>query len=461
MAPLHRAVARPRPSITRVNQLLREVLPALDLDEDFAADRLAVAGGNGLPSRLPVNTLACGAVAAAGLAGLAAVGGDRVLVDPLAVSVAFRSDTSLSVDGRSRESFAPLSGFIRAADGWVRTHANYPHHRARLLHALQVPPDATREGVAQAVGELTAQDVEDRVTGAGGVAVRVRDHREWFAGGQARAVQAHPVLAVDSVADTATVPLSRRPRVLDLTRVIAGPVATRTLAFLGCEVLRVDSPTLPELEPQHIDTGNGKRSALLDLHEARARDRLHHLLERADALVTGYRPGALAGFGLDPEALAARHPSLVVASLSAWTPDGPWGTRRGFDSIVQAATGIALIESEDGERPGALPAQALDHATGYLLAGGVMAALRRRAEVGGTWRVQAHLARTAHWLLRTDALDAPAAPVGDPSPWLTAADSAYGRVVQARPAFRIGDGPVQFAWPAPQWGADPPEWAQP
>ncbi|MDF2092938.1 CoA transferase [Knoellia sp. 3-2P3] len=443
-----------------MNHLLREVLPALDLDEDFAADRLAVAGGNGLPSRLPVNTLACGAVAAAGLAGLAAVGGDRVLVDPLAVSVAFRSDSSLSVDGRSRESFAPLSGFFRAADGWVRTHANYPHHRERLLHALQLPADATREGLGAAVGELAAQDVEDRVTRGGGVAVRVRDHREWFAGQQAQAVQAHPVLSVDSVAPAATVPLSRRPRVLDLTRVIAGPVATRTLAFLGCEVLRVDSPTLPELEPQHVDTGSGKRSTLLDLHRAQDRDRLHGLLERADVLVTGYRPGALPAFGLGSEVLAARHPSLVVASLSAWTPDGPWGARRGFDSIVQAATGIALIESGDGERPGVLPAQALDHATGYLLAAGVMAALRRRAEVGGTWRVQAHLARTAHWLLRTDALDAPAHPVGDPSPWLTTADTDYGRVVQARPAFRIGDGPVQFAWPARRWGSDRPEWAQ-
>jgi crotonobetainyl-CoA:carnitine CoA-transferase CaiB-like acyl-CoA transferase len=273
-------------------------------------------------------------------------------------------------------------------------------------------------------------------------------------------VQGHPLLAVDAVADAPTVPMPHRPRVLDLTRVIAGPVASRTLAHLGCDVLRVDPPDLPEIAAQHVDTGAGKRSTLLDLRDAPSREAFRGLLARADVLLTGYRPGALAAFDLSDERLAELHPSLVHASLSAWGPDGPWGGRRGFDSIVQAATGIALIESPDGDQPGALPAQALDHATGYLLAAGVMAALRRRAEVGGTWRVQAHLARTAHWLLRTDALDAPAHPVGDPSPWLTTADTDYGRVVQARPAFRIGDGPVQFAWPARRWGSDRAEWAR-
>ena len=159
----------------------------------------------------------------------------------------------------------------------------------------------------------------------------------------------------------------------------------------------------------------------------------------ADVLLTGYRPGALAAFGLSDERLAETHPSLVHASLSAWGPDGPWGGRRGFDSIVQAATGIALIESPDGDRPGALPAQALDHATGYLLAG--VMALRQRDEEGGTWRVRAHLARTAHWLLRTDALDAPAQAVADPGPWQVRGKTPYGTVVQSRPAFRIDDGP--------------------
>ena len=133
---------------------------------------------------------------------------------------------------------------------------------------------------------------------------------------------------------------------------------------------------------------------------------------------------------------------MVHASLSAWTPDGPWGGRRGFDSIVQAATGISLLESADGVVPAAMPAQALDHATGYLLAAGILTALRARGEQGGTWRVRAHLARTAHWLLRSDALDGPAEPVADTGPWTVGTRTEAGVVTGPRPAFRVDDGPT-------------------
>jgi len=247
-------------------------------------------------------------------------------------------------------------------------------------------------------------------------------------------------------------------RVLDLTRVIAGPVATRTLALLGADVLRIDSPRLPEIAWQYVDTGMGKRSTLLDLGESGDRDTFEGLLSSADVVVTGYRPGALAAYGLDPDALANRRPGLVVASLSAWGDTGPWGDRRGFDSIVQAATGIAMVESADGRRPGALPAQALDHATGYLLAAGVLAALRQRAARGGTWRVSAHLARTAHWLLQTDALDGPAREVEELAPWVTTTDTEMGRVRQSRPAFEVEGRPARFAWTGRLWGSDEAEW---
>ena len=130
----------------------------------------------------------------------------------------------------------------------------------------------------------------------------------------------------------------------------------------------------------------------------------------------------------------------------------------GFDSIVQAATGIAVLESRDGQTPGALPAQALDHATGYLLAAGVLSALRRRADEGGTWRVSAHLARTAHWLLQTDALDGAVVPVDDLGPWTVGSDTAYGHVVQARPAFALDDSPREFAWVGRRYGADEAAW---
>ena len=442
-----------------MNRLLREVLPALGLDEGYAAAHLDLVAGSALPAALAVNTLACGSVAAAGLAGAALRGRERVHIDPRQVSVAFRNDQLQTVDGEREPGFAPLSGYFEARDGWVRTHANYPHHRARLLRALALPDDATRDDAAVVIAGFGAQELEDLVTADHGLAVRVRDVAEWMASDQAKAVAAHDLLSVRSAGDAADAlsPTSgaaarepARPRVLDLTRVLAGPVATRTLAHLGCDVLRVDSPHLSELEALHLDTDAGKRSTLMDLHDEHARHRLHELLAQADVLVTGYRPGALAAYGLDADRLAEQHPHLVCATLSAWTPSGPWGRRRGFDSIVQAATGIALIESRDGVTPGALPAQALDHATGYLLAAGVLTALRRRATEGGTWRVEAHLARTAHWLLQTDALDGPASQLDDPAPWLVETDRRRaGRPVGAgvpdRPhtdAVRLGGATV-------------------
>lgn len=441
-----------------MNRLLREVLPALGLDEHYAAERLHLGLGNALPSSLPVNTLACGAVAAAGLSAAALRGGEQVTVEPRQVSVAFRNDQLQTIDGSRSPGFAPLSGFFETADGWVRTHGNYPHHRARLAQALGMPDSATKGEAAAVLRGLQAQDVEDRVTEAGGLAVRVRAHAEWLAGEQAAAVGTHPVLRVDRVAEAPPADAAPPPRVLDLTRVIAGPVASRTLAYLGCDVLRVDPPAMPELDAQHVDTGAGKRSTLLDLRDRGDRARFEHLLSEADVLVTGYRPQALSRFGLHPGELAERHPGLVHASLSAWTPDGPWGSRRGFDSIVQAATGIALLESADGARPGALPAQALDHAAGYLLAAGVCAALRGRREVGGTWEVGAHLARLAHWLLQTDSLAGPAEAIDDASPWQTRTSTDYGEVVQSRPAFRIDNGRAEFAWVGRRWGSDEAAW---
>ncbi|MFC7619590.1 CoA transferase [Microlunatus sp. GCM10028923] len=443
-----------------MNRLVQELLPTLGLAET-AAGHLDLAAGSALPAALPVNTLACGSVALAALAATALRGDrQRVHVDPRQVSVAFRNDQLQTVDGEREPAFAPMSGFFPARDGWVRTHANYPHHRDRLARALDLPHDADREAVAAVIAGRPAQELEDVITADHGICVRVRTRPEWLAGEQASAVEQHPVLAVDRLPfEGPTVPVPERPRILDLTRVIAGPVATRTLAFAGCDVLRIDPPWMPELQAQHLDTDAGKRSTLVDLHDEHARRRVHALLDRADVVVTGYRPGALAAYGLDADHLARTHPRLIHAGLSAWTPSGPWGDRRGFDSIVQAATGIAMIESADGIRPGALPAQALDHATGYLLAAGVLSALRLRAEQGGTWRISAHLARTAHWLLRTDALDGPAQPVDHPEPWLVETPTELGLVRQSRPAFRIDGGPSEFAWVGRRFGRDAAEWA--
>jgi len=228
--------------------------------------------------------------------------------------------------------------------------------------------------------------------------------------------------------------------VLDLTRVIAGPVATRYLGALGADVLRLDPPDRLELTMQTFDGLLAKRSALLDFGTADGHDRLHELLSGADVLVHGYRPHALDRFGLGPQALAERHPGLVVVSLSAWGRRGPWGGRRGFDSIVQAASGIAMAESPDGDRPGALPCQLLDHGTGYLCAAAALQALTRQSARGGTRFRELSLARTAQWLLGQprETAGPPAGDV-DGQAWLTTLDSAAGPVTTVLPPGRLDD----------------------
>ncbi|MFJ9340138.1 CoA transferase [Streptomyces sp. NPDC101733] len=415
-----------------------------------SAGRVGYRGAGGLEGLLPVRELARATVAVCGLAAaeLAAVRAGTpdvapVVVDEGAVATAFVSERHLRIDGRAPVSFAPLSGFWPAADGWVRTHANYPHHEAALVRALGVP--ATPDAVREALGALSAVEAQERVYGEGGLAVAVADRYgapqplvETVRGpgrGRALGPGALPASGV---------------RVLDLTRVIAGPVATRTLGVLGADVLRIDPPRLPESDDAYADTGFGKRSALLDLTRARDRAALEGLLDGADVVVSGYRPGALERYGLGGEELLAGRPGLVVAELCAWGrgAPAPWAGRRGFDSLVQAGYGIAAACG--GPRgPGALPAQALDHGTGYLVAAGVLRAL---AEGGGRL-LRFSLAGTASWLVR----EVPRA--GEPA-------SGYAAEPWLRQTGESGYGPLRYAaspfgeWPTgpARWGTAPARW---
>jgi crotonobetainyl-CoA:carnitine CoA-transferase CaiB-like acyl-CoA transferase len=433
---------------------------------------LEVTGEAGhLPSRLPVEevAIACAGAALLAAAALHAGRGGTVVrtlrLNREHVAAAFRSEAWLRVDGEpAGGGFAPLSRFWQAADGWVRTHGNYPWHREALLGALGTPDDPDR--VAAAIATMGAREVEDLVTRAGGVAAAVRTEAEWRAEPVGQAVAAARLAEEASLGHArprlraaGALPASGI-RVLDLTRVIAGPVATRYLAALGADVLRLDPPHRPELPLQARDGLLGKRSALLDFGTPDGSVRLHELLAGADVLVHGYRPHALDRFGLAPQALAERHPGLVVVGLSAWGSHGPWGGRRGFDSIVQAACGIAAAVSPDGERPGALPCQLLDHGTGYLAAAAVLRALAAQASRGGTLFRELSLARTGHWLLSQprDGTAPTAVPDGGPGPWLTTIGSAEGPVTVVRPLGRLGG--QELAWPSPltRYGSDPPAW---
>lgn len=368
-----------------------------------------VGGAAVLPSRLPVEDAAVACVAEA-LTAAAVLQQQRcgtapdARVEAAQVAAAVRSEAYVQVNGQLvGTGFAPLSRFWCAADGWVRTHANYPWHHDALLRTLVTNPDV--DAVAAAIAERSDLSVEADVVAAGGVAAAVRTVEQWCEHPQGRAVAEQPLIGAARIGDAA--PRRRDPaerpasglRVLDLTRVIAGPVATRYLAALGADVLRVDPPHRPELALHGYDGLPGKRSAVLDARTPDGLRQLHELLDGADVLVHGYRPGALAMFGLDDDALAERHPGLVVVSLSAWGSTGPWGGRRGFDSIVQAACGIAMIESPDGDRPGALPCQLLDHGTGYLAAAAALEGVRRQSRAGGSHTFELSLAATASWLL--------------------------------------------------------------
>ncbi len=443
---------------------------------------LEVTGDPGrLPSHLAVEdtAIACAGAALLAAAALAAqrehdggrrpggTGPQTARLDRGQLAAAVRSEAYLRVNGkRGGSGFAPLSVFWRAADGWVRTHGNYPWHADALRRALGVP-DAP-EAVAAAIAGLRAGAVEDLVTGAGGIAAEVRRAQDWLASPPGQSVTAMRLVEGTQLGDApGRIRLAGRApaagvRVLDLTRVIAGPVATRYLAALGADVLRLDSPHRPEL-PLHARDGlPGKRSALLDLGAAGGIEGLHELLSGADVLVHGYRPHALDRFGLTPDALAERHPGLVVVSLSAWGSTGPWGGRRGFDSIVQAACGIAVAESGDGERPGALPCQLLDHGTGYLCAAAALRALARQAAYGGTQFRELALARTASWLLsqgRQEPSAEPAGPAAGQPGWFITLDSAEGPVTMVRPPGELNGAGLGWAGPLHRYGGDPARWS--
>jgi crotonobetainyl-CoA:carnitine CoA-transferase CaiB-like acyl-CoA transferase len=342
-----------------------------------------------LAGRYDVTGLLTSAVATAGLAaaewkvaqGLArpAIG-----VDTRAAAAAGSSIAYARVGGRPVSEWGLLSGFARAADGWVRLHANYDHHRDALCAVLDIPPE--RSALDAAVVHWAARDLELALVEAGGVGVAVRTPREWAESSQGQAVSAAPLVSVEERgAGASTV---RPPRVLDLTRVLAGPVGTRMLGLLGADVLRLDHPDRPE-QDYFVDTGLAKRSALVDLRSYDPEP----LVAQADVVVFGYRPGSLRRL----HKIIDRYPQLVVVELSAWGFDGPWRERRGFDSLVQAATGIS-VGCGSAEQPAALPVQALDHATGYLVAACAWHGLARRAADGRGRRYRLALTHTAAWL---------------------------------------------------------------
>lgn len=390
-----------------------------------------------LGSRFAVTDLSVSTIGAAllALSELSARGkaARLVSVDARSAAAAFRSEALFQPIGWQRPpAWDPIAGDYRAKSGFIRLHTNYTHHRDAVLSVLGVRAD--RDAVAAAVAGWEAPELEAAVAAASGCAAALRSREEWLATEHGQATSEEPPVALSETAEVSpwSLPDSAAPlgglRVLDLTRVIAGPTCTRLLAAYGADVLRVDPPGFQEVAALVPDVTVGKRCAAMDLREDSDRERFLELLSEADVLVTGYRPGALEGLGLDPQVLYARNPRLVLAQLDAWGYRGPMRARRGFDSLVQVSVGIAW--DGPGSPPRPLPAQALDHGAGYLLAAGVGRALTELA-AGRRARVRVSLLGVANHLLSLGPRDPKEQDARDLSDLLVACETAWGPAMRA------------------------------
>ena len=427
-----------------------------------------------LPSSFAVGTAAQAAIGAAALAAarlwrLRTGRRQRVGVDMRDAAIEFRSERYLRVDGKyPADDPDRLSGLYRCGDGrWVRLHTSLPHHYRGMPALLQCADDRT--AVERALQQWEAEALEAAAVDAGLVATACRSFAEWDRHPQGRTVAALPLFSIEQIGDAPPEALSpaERPlagiKVLDLTRIIAGPVCGRTLAAHGADVLLVSASHLPSLRPLVIDTGRGKLSTFIDLREPGGREVLAALARHADIFVQGYRPGAIAALGFGPGEVAKIRPGIVYVSLCAYGHHGPWAVRRGFDSLVQTASGFNAAEAEafGAREPKPLPAQALDHATGYLMAFAAMAALARRAEHGGSWHVRVSLAQTAYWLRRLGRIDGTACTdpkFDDVRDRLEETLSGFGRLTAVRHAAVMDETPPRWARPSVPLGTHPHAW---
>lgn len=405
--------------------------------------------------------LAATGIAAARLWRLRGGRDQRVAVDLRAAAASLKSSTYLRIDGKLPAAiWDPFSLFYAVKDGrWVRFHCNYPHHRAAALGVLGAGEDV--EAAKRAAAGWDGLELEDAIHAAGGCAALVRSAEQWAGHPHSAAVAGQPLLEIERIGDAPAMPLPKaaRPlsgiRVLDLTRVLAGPTAAKTLAEHGADVLKITAAHLPDSGDIDLDTGLGKLSAQLDLREKQNVEILRRLAKEADVFAQSYRPGTLAARGFSPEQLAKLRPGIVYVSLSAWGPTGPWKARRGFDSIVQCVSGVAAVQG-GADSPRLLPCSAIDYVSGYLMAFGAMIALARRAKEGGSWRVRVALARTGKWIVDRGVTDASKAVEPDGATMETR--SPAGAITHLKPVVQLSETPPFWARPPVPLGFHRPEW---
>ena len=370
----------------------------------------------------------------------------------------------------------PVMGVYPAQNGrWSYLHCNFPNHRAAALKVLGVAED--KEEVRRAVSQWDALELEEAIIAAKGAGGMVRSMEEWGNHPQAAAIRSLPLMEIIKIADSPpeTLPEGGRPlsgvRVLDLTRVLAGPTCARTMAEHGADVLKITASHLPNIGYQEYDTGHGKLSANLDLRDNGDLETLHGLIRDTDIFSQGYRPGTLGDRGLSPESLAKIRPGIIYISLSAFSHLGPWSSRRGFDTVVQTVSGIT--DRQGRLFPGAeagpqfYPVSAIDYLTGYLMAFGGLVALARRAREGGSWLVRISLAQTGRWLV--DQGQVPETELkGVPSEfsdseikqWSTSSETPVGKLGHLSPVLELSETRAHWARPSVPLGYNDPIWPE-
>jgi len=444
--------------------------------EVSALDALTLTGDEPqLPSSFRVAAAAQVSVAATGLAAAAiwklrSGQAQDITVDMRHAVVECRSERYLRVDGKPPPpAWDAIAGIYKTRDArFVRLHTNFPHHRDAVCKVLDCKPE--REQVQAALMQWDGEAFETAAYAGGCVVALMRPHDEWSATPHAKALAELPLISITKIGEAAPKPWPKgeRPlaglRVLDLSRVIAGPVAGRTLAAHGADVLLISGPDLPAIPWLTIDTGRGKLTSFVELKDEQGRAALRDLLAEADIFSQGYRPRAIASLGFSPEGAARINPGIIYVTLSAYGAAGAWADRRGFDSLVQTATGFNHAEGQAAgvDGPKELPAQMLDHATGYFMAFGAMMAKARQAREGGSWHVQVSLAQTGRWLWNLgraacglDTRDFTGEAV---TPFIEEVGSGFGALRAVRHSAILSKTPAFWARPAMPLGSHPPQW---
>ena len=463
------------------NEILRGLLPLAGWNED-RLDDLTITGGSDpiLPTSFRIGDTSTAALSAVVLAVsdlLESKTGrkQRVSVDARRATASLRSGKYMQMDGAGVSTERNMvMGTYPTKDGrWSYLHCNFPNHRAAALSVLGVNED--RDEVTKAVAKWDAFDLEEAIIEARGAGGMVRSMEEWAIHPQAAAIASLPLMDIVKIADSPPEPLpdGSRPlsgvRVLDLTRVLAGPTCARTLAEHGADVMKITAGHLPNIGYQEYDTGHGKLNATLDLRDGRQMETLRGLVRQTDVFSQGYRPGTLGGRGLSPEELAELRPGIVYISLSAFSHEGPWASRRGFDTVVQTVSGITQRQGElfPGAIPGPqfYPVSAIDYLTGYLMAFGGIVALNKRIHEGGSWLVRISLAQVGRWLVSQGEIPetqlkevAAEFTPEEIASWLMVSETPMGNLGHLSPVIGLSESAPRWSRPSVPLGYHDPVW---